>query len=173
MQQTPQSELKSTRVVLNLEGQALRAQLTHLFPYNRNDKSRFPVYIWQTWKSKVDDSDFPDALKAAQESWTSLHPTHIHTTLDDDQADALIKSLYVSAPQVYEAYNFMPLKVHRADLFRYLILFAKGRTYSDIGTDALQSVWDWLPDGESETEEKIGLIVGIEADPDRPDWSDW
>jgi alpha 1,6-mannosyltransferase len=77
----------------------------------------------------------------------------------------------VSVPEVLEAYQALPLPVLKADFFRYLILLARGGIYSDIDTYALKSTTEWLPD--SVPREAIGLVIGIEADPDREDWAQW
>ena len=82
-----------------------------------------------------------------------------------------MKHLYASVPDVIEAYEALPLPVLKADFFRYLILLARGGIYTDIDTTALQSTTDWLP--EELPRSSIGLVVGIEADPDRDDWKDW
>jgi alpha 1,6-mannosyltransferase len=83
----------------------------------------------------------------------------------------LINYLYASVPDVVEAYEAMPLPVLKADFFRYLILLARGGIYSDIDTQALQSATDWLPPNLNKS--TVGLVIGIEADPDRPDWDKW
>ncbi len=59
----------------------------------------------------------------------------------------------------------------KADFFRYLILLARGGIYSDIDTYAIRSALEWIP--EQVPRESVGLVIGIEADPDRPDWKDW
>ena len=65
----------------------------------------------------------------------------------------------------------MPLPVLKADFFRYLILLARGGIYTDIDTTALKPATEWLPqDFDRAT---AGLVIGIEADPDRPDWNKW
>ena len=70
-----------------------------------------------------------------------------------------------------EAYQALPLNILKADFFRYLILLARGGVYSDIDTSALRPATEWLPN--SFKVNQVGLVIGIEADPDRPDWKDW
>lgn len=83
----------------------------------------------------------------------------------------LIRHLYSSVPDVLEAYNTLPLPILKADFFRYLILLARGGVYADIDTLALQPVTDWISDHFQLN--SVGLVIGIEADPDRPDWAAW
>lgn len=83
----------------------------------------------------------------------------------------MVKYLYRGAPDVIEAYDALPKPILKADFFRYLILLARGGVYSDIDTEALRPAWQWVPDDLAL--EKYGLVIGIEADPDREDWADW
>ncbi|KAE8152024.1 nucleotide-diphospho-sugar transferase [Aspergillus avenaceus] len=147
----------------------LRDRLRYHFPYDLDNK--FPAYIWQTWKYTPDSLWFGEQLRSAEATWTELHPGFVHQVVPDDTQRYLIKYLYSAIPDVFEAYNSLPLPVLKADFFRYLILLARGGIYSDIDTSALQPASDWLP---SEYDlSTVGFVVGIEADPDRPDWHDW
>ncbi|KAG2417331.1 hypothetical protein HFD88_008550 [Aspergillus terreus] len=147
----------------------LRERLRYHFPYDLNNK--FPAYIWQTWKYTPASLWFTADLRAAEASWTELHPGFVHEVIPDDTQRHLIKYLFGSVPEVVEAFDALPLPVLKADFFRYLILLARGGIYSDIDTTALKSASEWLP--TSIDLSTIGVVVGIEADPDRPDWHDW
>lgn len=97
--------------------------------------------------------------------------TDVFQVVTDAVAKHLIRYLYESIPEVLEAYNAMPLPVLKADFFRYLILLARGGIYSDIDTMALKPATEWI--GSAFKPSHLGLVIGIEADPDRPDWKDW
>lgn len=148
---------------------SLLEQLQYQFPYDREGK--FPAYIWQTWKVTPASGDFGDNFRPAEASWTEKHPGFIHEVVTDKAAVLLLRHLYASVPEVVEAYNSLPMPVLKADFFRYLILLARGGIYTDIDTTALKSTTDWLPTEVSRS--TIGLIIGIEADPNRADWRDW
>ncbi|KAI9866332.1 MAG: membrane-bound alpha-1,6- mannosyltransferase Initiation-specific [Trichoglossum hirsutum] len=148
---------------------SLRARLAYQYPYDM--ESQFPAYIWQTWKTTPASGDFPENYRPGEASWTGKHPGFIHEVITDQVAVHLIKHLYASIPEVIDAYDSLPLPVLKADFFRYLILLARGGIYSDIDTTALKSVVDWIP--EKIPLSSIGLVVGIEADPDREDWHEW
>lgn len=139
--------------------------------YDYDKQSKFPAYIWQTWKYTPGDGRFDDNFRPAEASWTEKHPGFVHEVVTDAPAVLLMKHLYASVPDVIEAYEALPLPVLKADFFRYLILLARGGIYTDIDTTALQSTTDWLP--QDLPRSSIGLVVGIEADPDRDDWKDW
>jgi alpha 1,6-mannosyltransferase len=147
----------------------LRERLRYQFPYDLEPS--FPAYIWQTWKYQPSSYWFAEELRVPEASWTDMNPGFVHEVIPDDTQRDLIKYLYGMIPDVFEAYDSMPLAVLKADFFRYLILLARGGIYSDIDTHAIQPVIHWLP--EKLDKSTVGLVVGIEADPDRPDWADW
>jgi alpha 1,6-mannosyltransferase len=144
-------------------------KLAYQFPYDV--EAKFPAYIWQTWKYTPASGHFGENFRPAEASWSELHPGFVHEVITDDVAVHLLRHLYASVPEVLEAYNALPLPVLKADFFRYLILLARGGIYSDIDTYAIRSAIEWLPGNVPR--EAIGLVIGIEADPDRPDWAQW
>ncbi|MCJ1257823.1 membrane-bound alpha-1,6- mannosyltransferase Initiation-specific [Lignoscripta atroalba] len=159
----------SQQTLNDMSNKPLRERLRYQFPYDSDGK--FPAYIWQTWRYTPASGEFGDALRPAEASWTELHPGFVHEVITDEAAVQLIRYLYASIPEVQEAYNSLPLPVLKADFFRYLILLARGGIYSDIDTTALKSTTEWIPEGVPRS--TIGLVVGIEADPDREDWRAW
>lgn len=159
----PQIPLQDLRAI------PLREQLAYIFPYN--ELGRFPAYIWQTWKNSPAEKNFDEGYRSKVKSWTDKHPDFVHEVITDQTAVYLISHLYSAVPEVVEAYNALPVPVLKADFFRYLILLARGGIYSDIDTDALKPATEWVPaDVDRST---FGLVIGIEADPDRPDWAEW
>ena len=160
---------KSRQKALSSSGKTLFERLQYQYPYDPEGK--FPGYIWQTWKAGPGDGGFEEKLRPMEASWSELHPGFIHEVITDATAGNLIRYLYASVPDVVEAYESLPVPVLKADFFRYLILLARGGIYSDIDTTALRTATDWLP--KTVPPSSVGLIVGIEADPDRPDWHDW
>ncbi|KAF2720222.1 glycosyltransferase family 32 protein [Polychaeton citri CBS 116435] len=153
----------------DLKAQPLRKQLAYTFPYDPEGK--FPAFIWQTWKYTPAMGEFDEAFRPAEASWTELHPSFIHEVITDSVAAHLIRHFYASLPEIVEAYESLPEPVLKADFFRYLILLARGGIYSDIDTTALKSAVDWVPSEVPRS--TYGLVVGIEADPDREDWKQW
>ncbi|KAI0968863.1 initiation-specific alpha-1,6-mannosyltransferase [Xylaria arbuscula] len=146
---------------------SLYDKLAYQYPYDVETK--FPAYIWQTWRNTPEDDKFD--FRNEEGSWTYHHPGFVHEVITDQVAVHVLRLLYAPIPEILEAYDALPKPVLKADFFRYLILLARGGIYSDIDTYALKSASDWLPDNVPQ--KSIGLIVGIEADPDRPDWHDW
>lgn len=153
----------------DITSKPLRTRLEYYFPYDMEGK--FPAYIWQTWKVGPASGQFDEHLRPFEASWSIKHPSFVHEVISDIGADRLIKYLFASVPEVVDAFNAMPLPVLKADFFRYLILLARGGIYSDIDTEALRPAFEWLPQRLDRS--TVGLVVGIEADPDRPDWAKW
>lgn len=159
-----------TQVSLDeLRKKPLTEQLEYQFPYDVDTKT--PAYIWQTWKYTPADGKFEEIFREPEASWSIHHPSFVHEVITDNVATHLIRHLYASIPDVIEAYNSLPSPVLKADLFRYLILLARGGIYSDIDTSALKPAFEWIPSDVPAN--SYGMVIGIEADPDRPDWAEW
>ncbi|KAF2464364.1 uncharacterized protein BDR25DRAFT_98504 [Lindgomyces ingoldianus] len=168
----PDSPIKKPKTQISMDElrkRPLKQQLEYQFPYDV--EAKFPAYIWQTWKYTPSQGEFDEVFREAEASWTILHPTFVHEVITDQVAVHLIRHLYASVPEVMEAYNALPLPVLKADFFRYLILLARGGIYSDIDTAALKSAADWIP--QEVPSKSYGMVIGIEADPDRSDWALW
>lgn len=163
----PNARVSAQKPMMDMSKLPLYEKLAYQYPYDVETK--FPAYVWQTWKTTPQDSKFE--FREQEASWSEQHPGFIHEVITDSVAVNLLRLLYASVPEVLEAYNALPLPVLKADFFRYLILLARGGIYSDIDTYAIRSALDWVPDRIPTT--SIGLVIGIEADPDRPDWHDW
>ncbi|KAB5560225.1 nucleotide-diphospho-sugar transferase [Coniochaeta sp. 2T2.1] len=155
------------KTLQDMSKMSLYEKLAYQYPYDVETK--FPAYIWQTWKYTPAVGEF--TFRDQEATWTEQHPGFIHEVITDQVAVHLLRLLYASVPEVLEAYESLPLPVLKADFFRYLILLARGGIYSDIDTYAIRSATEWIP--ESVPHEAVGLVIGIEADPDRPDWKDW
>jgi len=165
----PQKKPQEQQALEDVANKPLRDRLRYQYPYDLEGK--FPAYVWQTWKHTPASGEFGENLRQLEASWSEKHPGFVHEVITDDVALHLIRYLYASLPDVLEAYSSLPIPVLKADFFRYLILLARGGIYSDIDTQALKPATEWLP--ETFDRSTVGLIVGIEADPDRPDWAKW
>ena len=162
--------VKSTRLPLLSR---LHEQLNEQFPYQ--PEKGYQKNIWQTWKIGLEDPSFPNMYKHLQATWDTNNPGYKHFVIADKQCDSMIQQLYAKVPDVAEAWTSMPKSILKADFFRYLILYARGGVYSDIDTTSLQPVDTWVSNNATlyDLPNNSGLVVGIEADPDRPDWAEW
>ncbi|KAK6204710.1 membrane-bound alpha-1,6 mannosyltransferase initiation-specific [Scheffersomyces amazonensis] len=151
----------------------IRQQLSYQFPYEPHKP--IPKNIWQTWKVSTDDKTFPQLFNQYQLSWEQNNPDYKHYVVPDELCDEMIKQLYATIPDVAHAYKIMPKNILKADFFRYLILYARGGVYSDIDTLSLKPIDIWVSHNKKLLDKPLnaGFVVGIEADPDRPDWAEW
>ncbi|KAK1707581.1 glycosyltransferase sugar-binding region DXD domain-containing protein-containing protein [Colletotrichum lupini] len=160
-------KVATQKPMMDMSKMSLYDKLAYQYPYD--PETRFPAYIWQTWKWTPAEQQFN--FREQEASWSEQHPGFVHEVITDKVAVNLLRLLYASVPEVLKAYDALPLPVLKADFFRYLILLARGGIYSDIDTYAIKSALEWIP--ERIPRESVGLVIGIEADPDRPDWKDW
>lgn len=151
----------------------VRQQLAFQFPYE--PEKPFERNIWQTWKVDLELENFPSKYRKFQQTWLDVNPTYKHHVIPDEACEELVNQLFSVVPDVARAYNIMPKSILKADFFRYLILFARGGVYSDIDTVSLKPIDVWMSANETlyGKPNNPGLVVGIEADPDRDDWADW
>ncbi|KAH3686008.1 hypothetical protein WICPIJ_003008 [Wickerhamomyces pijperi] len=149
----------------------LRQQLHFQFPYDPN--SDFPKQIWQTWKYDLSSPKFKPKFIKYVRQWQDTNQDHRHNLLSDEQAFKLIDTLYSTVPSVLKAFHAMPKSILKADFFRYLILFARGGIYADIDTMSLKPVDTWVTSNSTIYDQRntAGLVIGVEADPDREDWN--
>ncbi|GMG40322.1 unnamed protein product [Ambrosiozyma monospora] len=174
---------------------SLREKMAYHFPYNEHKP--LSNHIWQTWKVGKDDPSFPSNYHQYQSSWDAANKDYQHDIIADSHIDSFVAKTFAKVPEVVEAYNLLPKNILKADFFRYLVVFARGGTYSDIDTVCLKPIASWASFDKQYVEPHyqnikakhpefeipridpdrritpIGLTISIEADPDRPDWSDW
>lgn len=174
--------------------QNLREQLSFTFPYDLEKK--IPRRIWQTWKVNLSDKSFPDYYKPLVQKW--MDAGFQYTLISDSDIVPLLELWYHEVPLVLEAFRAMPVTILKIDFLRYLLLYAKGGIYSDLDTNLLKPLDHWpslnttyfksLRNDNDPIQyqyfdsttikpatryEEPGLVIGIEADPDREDWNDW
>jgi alpha 1,6-mannosyltransferase len=133
-----------------------------------NSSNRLPYIppkIWQAYLSYSPGVLAPYAFPI--HSWISKSPSHSYSILDGQGSLAIISKLaklpkYAHIPPLFYS---MPRRVLRADFLRYLLLAIEGGVYSDIDTELLKPIHEWVPD---EFKIKTRLIVGLEADQSPP-----
>lgn len=56
----------------------LREHLEYLYPYEGASGTKFPAYIWQTWKFTPAMGEFDERFRMTEASWTERHPDYVH-----------------------------------------------------------------------------------------------
>lgn len=159
---------------------SLRAQLAFYFPYDEN--SKISNNIFQTWKVPMSDRLFPKQFIRLSQSWSLKNPNFTHSIITDDMIDEWIFQEFSNVPLIIKTWKLLPKFILKADFFRYLVIFSRGGIYSDIDTSCLKPIGEWALFNDEYLQKNknyhnnknlIGLAIGIEADPDRPDWNEW
>jgi len=57
---------------------SLRKHLEYLFPYDGASATKFPAYIWQTWKYTPAMGEFDEQFRITEASWTEKHHDYVH-----------------------------------------------------------------------------------------------
>lgn len=125
----------------------------------------------------------------------------IYYYLTDEDVNHFVETTFADLEPIVWAFKTLPTGILKADFFRYLIIYARGGIYSDVDTTLMKSLPDWAGNNYKFIEELVkdskdrfvysgpatseemppaydmlntpGLVVGIEADADRPDWAQY
>lgn len=146
----------------------------------------FPRHIWQT-SSKAGKTKYVEQMQ----TWKNVKGFE-HHWLSDADADEFVRNEFsASRPSLVSFWENLSLTteasatgstlqasentsatvvdstasssiVLRADLLRYMLMYARGGVYSDIDTSALLHVDRWIP--ENHGSQIINAVIGIEYD---------
>lgn len=136
-------------------------------PYTR---SEFPKKIWQTWK--VSPLRFAERDLNTARTWLKKNPDYRYEVLTDDNAMRYVEWHFgpdgFNRPDIVEFFREVKAAIVKADLLRYLIMYAEGGVYADIDVEALKPVSKFIP--ERYDVKDIDMVIGVEID--EPDWKD-
>lgn len=100
-------------------------------------------------------------LRDSVNSWQDKNPSYSHKVLEEQAGKQIVQKHYMGDPEIWNTYRELQSTILRADFLRYLVLAAHGGIYSDLDTDAIIPIDDWLTDY---ADEPVRAIVGIEYD---------
>lgn len=123
------------------------------------DTIEFPLKIWQTSKDSVASLD--EGTWSTVKSWTDRNPDFRHEFLTSDISNTYVMEKFSEDQRVRDTFLSLRASILRADLIRYLVLFADGGVYNDLDVKCLKPVHDWLP---LSLKKKASIVVGIEVD---------
>ncbi|KUJ11299.1 uncharacterized protein LY89DRAFT_594840 [Mollisia scopiformis] len=132
---------------------------------NTNHLPHIPPKIWQIYLDYTPYAIMP--YTSYIQSFITHSPSHTYTLLDAHGALSIISKLSTSKTHAHilPLFYAMSRRVLRADFLRYLLLAIEGGVYSDMDTEMLRPLHDWVPD---EYKSRTKLIVGLEADQSPP-----
>jgi mannosyltransferase OCH1-like enzyme len=161
-------------VVLNADMFSVATKPTNLFKRQASAQkplrgasskgTRFPKKIWQTWKVDPLSFDQRDALTA--KTWTAKNPDYRYEVLTDNNDLTWIEQYYgpegLNREDIVDFYRNVNATIIKADLLRYLIMYAEGGVYADIDVEALRPVRRWITDRFDEAD--VDMVIGVEID---------
>ena len=115
--------------------------------------------LWQTSKHApmALDAEYQDNIKR----WDEMNPSWRHEVLTDKGSDEYVRDRFSHDSEVVSVYTGLTDNIMRADFFRYLVLLGDGGVYTDIDTQILKPIEQWIPD---EYMNQTSAVVGIEYD---------
>lgn len=124
----------------------------------------FPKKIWQTWRLDPFSFDQRDSNRAR--SWPAKNPSHRYELLTDGNDVTYLEDRYAAGslnrPDIVAFYRALNDSILKADLLRYLVMYADGGVYADIDAEALKPVSRFVPARYDPSE--IDMVIGIEID---------
>lgn len=117
----------------------------------------FPNKLWYKLGAK--------GLSDDARNWTAtcsqLNPDYKATFLTDATADAWVQQHYADRPDIVSSYLDLAVPILKADLLRYLLLYAEGGVWSDLDVSCEVPIEDWVP---QRYKSNTSLLVGWEFD---------
>lgn len=129
----------------------------HKFGLSQKTLLPIPKKIWQI------NFNHPKytALRRSIATWRGMNPEYDHTLLTDDIGKEIIQKHYGRQPEERNTYLDLNSLILRSDYIRYLVLAAEGGVYSDLDTDAIKPIDEWLSNSEKG---RVRAMIGIEYD---------
>lgn len=106
----------------------------------------------------------PKGINNETRAWMNTclekNPTFEHQILTDSSADTYVIERFAHRPDIAETYFALPIPILKADLLRYLLLYAEGGIWSDLDVSCGDiPIRDWIP---AEYKQNASLVVGWE-----------
>ncbi|KAI0896393.1 glycosyltransferase family 32 protein [Annulohypoxylon nitens] len=124
----------------------------------------FPKKIWQTWK--IDPFSFEERDTTTAKTWTTKNPGFRYEVLTDSNDMNYVEEHFgpsgVNREDIVDLYRSVNATIIKADLLRYLIMYAEGGVYADIDVEALRPVQKFIPERYDMSE--VDIVLGIEID---------
>jgi mannosyltransferase OCH1-like enzyme len=140
-----------------------RRELRYQHPLQSNT-TPIPRKVWQTWK--VGPLGFEQKHSDSAKTWPAKNPSYRYEVLTDDNALEYLEEHYgvhgINRPDFVDLYRELNITIIKADLLRYLVMYAEGGVYADIDVEALRPIDRFIPERYSEQE--VDMIIGVEID---------
>ena len=132
--------------------------------------SPIPKKIWQTWK--VDALSFEERDHTTAKTWTAKNPDYRYEALTDNNDLYYVEQYFgpngFNRPDIVKTYRDLTARIIKADLLRYLVMYAEGGVYSDIDVEALKPISRFTP--ERYDPSQVDMVISVEID--QPEFAD-
>ncbi|KAJ9143153.1 Glycosyltransferase family 32 protein [Coniochaeta hoffmannii] len=130
----------------------------------------FPMKIWQSWK--VNPLQFERKHADVARSWAEKNPEYRYEVLTDGNEMHYVEEHFgpmgFNRPDIVTFFRDLRDPIVKADLLRYLIMYAEGGLWADIDVEAMKPMSKFIPPRYNVKD--IDMVVGVEID--EPDWKD-
>jgi len=124
----------------------------------------FPKKIWQTWK--MDPLNFEERDSNTAKTWTAKNPGFRYEVLTDTNDLSYVEEHFgprgLDRPDIVDLYRAVNATIVKADLLRYMVMYAEGGVYADIDVEDLKPVARFVPERYDPAD--IDMVVGVEID---------
>ncbi|KAH8670907.1 hypothetical protein BX600DRAFT_233009 [Xylariales sp. PMI_506] len=108
----------------------------------------------------------PKGLSEDMQKWTSScvsqNPHHQVQFMTDEQASDYVQRTFAGFPSIVDSYLNVTIPILKADLFRYLVLYAEGGVWFDLDVSCEGvPISEWVP---QERRNSVNMVVGWEFD---------
>jgi mannosyltransferase OCH1-like enzyme len=143
---------------------ASKSSLVNISIRGISQGDEFPKKIWQLWKVNVLSLEPRDLPRA--KSWIDQNPSYRYEVLTDDNDVHYVETVYgprgLNRPDIVHMYKSINTKIIKADILRYLVMYAEGGVYTDIDVEALRPISRFIPQHYNEID--IDMVIGVEID---------
>ena len=122
-------------------------------------KTRIPKLIHQT-NNVSSFSEMPCYIRYWAKTWNFKNLGFQHIIWDDKSMYDMVKAEFGNlgnTSRILEAYERLPFVVQKSDFFRYLVVLRYGGVYSDIDTECIKSIDEWVLNYDG-----VSFITGVE-----------
>jgi len=139
-------------------------------PDDATQPADFPKKIWQSWKT--DPLNFETRDFTTARTWTSKNPGYRYEVLTDFNDLVYVEEMFgadgLNRPDIVDFYKAVNATIIKADLLRYMIMYAEGGVYADIDVEALRPIDRFVPARYNLAD--IDMVIGVEID--QPEFRD-
>lgn len=155
---------KASVVPVSLLNSPAHKRQSSRVPLDRVGQADFPKKIWQSWK--LDPLNFEKRDFDTARTWTTKNPGYRYEVLTDNNDLVYVEEMFgphgFNRPDIIDFYRSVNAAIIKADLLRYMVMYAEGGVYADIDVEALKPIDRFIPVRYNPAD--IDMVVGVEID---------